>query len=156
MLCVMLFNAVHGNQLVVPHMNFAYLRAQTAAFMRMQSATRSSLGARRSSRRAAFATEMWQRIDEGNDYLMRVCFSDEATYHTWGKINRHNARVWGLETPRVVLENERDSQKLYVWCALMHNNVIGPFFFSECTISAVVYLDMMELYAAPQKSFCHG
>jgi hypothetical protein len=27
---------------------------------------------------------------------------------------------------------------------------------SECTISAIVYLDMMELYAAPQKSFSHG
>jgi hypothetical protein len=33
----------------------------------------------------------------------------------------------------------------------MHS-VNGPFFFSECTISAIVYLDMMELYAAPQKS----
>jgi hypothetical protein len=32
----------------------------------------------------------------------------------------------------------------------MHNKVIGPFFFSECIISAVVYLDMMGLCAAPQ------
>jgi hypothetical protein len=28
--------------------------------------------------------------------------------------------------------------------------------FSECTISAIVYLDMMKLYAAPQKSFSMG
>jgi hypothetical protein len=26
--CVMHFNTVHGNQLIVPHMNFAYLRTQ--------------------------------------------------------------------------------------------------------------------------------
>jgi hypothetical protein len=32
----------------------------------------------------------------------------------------------------------------------MHNKVPGPFLFSECTISGIVYLDMMELYAAPQ------
>jgi hypothetical protein len=32
----------------------------------------------------------------------------------------------------------------------MQKNVIGPFFFPECTISATVYLDMKELYAAHQ------
>lgn len=107
-------------------------------------------------RRAAFAMEMLQRIDEDDDYLMCVCFSDEATFHTAGKVNRHNVHIWGLENPRVVLENEGDSPKVNVWCALMHNKVIGPFFFSKRTMSAIVYLDMMELYAAPQKSFSHG
>jgi hypothetical protein len=63
--------------------------------MRIQSATRSSLGARRSSRRAAFATEMLQRTDENNDYLTRVCFADEPTFHTSGKVNRCNVRIWG-------------------------------------------------------------
>jgi hypothetical protein len=85
---------------------------------------------------------MLQRIGEYNDFLTRVCFSDE--------VNRHKVRNWGLETPRIVLENERDSPKMNVWCALMHHEVTGPFFYSECTISAIVYLDMMELHAAPQ------
>jgi hypothetical protein len=76
--------------------------------MSIQSATRSSLG-------AAFATEMLQRIGEDNDYLTRVCFSDEATFHTSGKVNRHIVRIWGLETPRVVLENERASPEVNVW-----------------------------------------
>jgi hypothetical protein len=67
-----------------------------------------------------------------------------------------NLRIWGSENPRVVLEKERNSPKVNVWCALMHNKVIGPLFFSESTISAIIYLDMMELYAAPQKSFSHG
>jgi hypothetical protein len=54
-------------------------------------------------RRAIFATEMLQRIDEENDYLTRVCFSDEVTFHTSRKLNRHIIRIWRLETPRVVL-----------------------------------------------------
>jgi hypothetical protein len=33
-------------------------------------------------RRAAFATEILQRIDEDNDYLTRVCFSDEPKFYT--------------------------------------------------------------------------
>jgi hypothetical protein len=51
-------------------------------------------------RRAAFATEILQRIDD-NDYLTRVCFSDEPNFHTSGKVNRHNVRIWGSENPRV-------------------------------------------------------
>jgi len=38
----------------------------------------------------------------------------------------------------------------------MHNKVIGPFFFNEPTISANVFLVMLELYVALQKSFSRG
>jgi hypothetical protein len=54
---------------------------------------------------------MLQQIDEDNDDLTRVCFSDAATFHTSGKVNRHNVRIRGLENPRVGLKNERDSPK---------------------------------------------
>jgi hypothetical protein len=79
--------------------------------------------------RASFASEMLQRIDENNDYLTRVCFSDEATFYTSGKVNSHNVRIWGSENARVILENERDSPKVNVWCALMHNKVWTILFF---------------------------
>ena len=39
-------------------------------------------------RRASFATEILHRTDEDNDYLKHVCFSDEATFHTSGIVNR--------------------------------------------------------------------
>jgi hypothetical protein len=80
-------------------------------------------------RRTASATEMLQRFDEDNDYFTRVCFHDEATFHTSEKANRQNVRIWELENPRIVLENERDSPKMNIWCALLHNKVIEPFFF---------------------------
>jgi len=38
-------------------------------------------------RRAAFAEEMLQRIEDDNDYLNSVFFSDEATFHVSGKVN---------------------------------------------------------------------
>ena len=37
-------------------------------------------------RRAAFAEEILQRIDDENDYLNSVVFSDEATFHVSGKV----------------------------------------------------------------------
>jgi hypothetical protein len=39
----------------------------------------------------------------------KFIFSDEATFHINGKVNRHNVRVWGTENPHVTLQQERDS-----------------------------------------------
>ena len=43
---------------------------------------------------------MLQRISEDEAFLKRVCFSDEATFHVSGKLNKHNVRIWGLENPQ--------------------------------------------------------
>ena len=98
-----------------------------------------SLQADDGPRRPSFATENMHRIDKDNNYLKRVCFSDEATFHTSGVVNRHNVRIWGSEKPHVVFQSEQGSPKENIWCGLMHNKVIGPFFFNEPTISANVY-----------------
>ena len=68
--------------------------------------------------RAAFAEEILDRIDKSNDYLQHVAFSDEATFHVTGKVNRHNLRIWGSENPHTVIEHHRDSAKVNVWCCL--------------------------------------
>ena len=46
-------------------------------------------------RRKEFAVNMLQRISEDEAFLRRVCFSDEATFHVSGKLNKHNVRIWG-------------------------------------------------------------
>ena len=50
-------------------------------------------------RRKEFAVNMLQRISEDEAFLKRVCFSDEATFYVSGKLNKHNVRIWGSETP---------------------------------------------------------
>lgn len=100
--------------------------------------------------RSDFASEMLQRVDASPDYLQQVCFSDEATFHVSGVVNRHNCRIWGDENPHVTCELERGTPKVNVWAGLMHNMVIGPFFFIEKTVVGIAYLDMLEQYALPQ------
>jgi len=34
--------------------------------------------------------------------------------------------------------------KSYVWCGLLHDRLIGPFFFSEATTTFISYPDMLE------------
>ncbi|KFM73429.1 Zinc finger MYM-type protein 1, partial [Stegodyphus mimosarum] len=41
-------------------------------------------------------------------------------------------------------------QQVNVWCELMHDRVIGPFFFTEQTVSSVVYLDILQNFVFPQ------
>ena len=36
-----------------------------------------------------------------------------------------------------------------IWCGLLYDRVIGPFFFSEKTITGFVYLDLLEQYVFP-------
>jgi hypothetical protein len=80
-------------------------------------------------RRYDFAIDILSRIDEDSGYLSKVCFSDKATFHIPGTVNRHNCRIWGSENPHVVWEHERDTPKLNVWCGLTSARVIGPLFF---------------------------
>ncbi|GBN62182.1 hypothetical protein AVEN_63532-1 [Araneus ventricosus] len=74
----------------------------------------------------------------------RLIFSDESTFHISGKVNRYNSRIWGAEKPSTVIEHERDSAKVNVFCAISSRKLYGPFFFSERSVTSVVYLDMLE------------
>ncbi|XP_075910722.1 uncharacterized protein LOC142906541 isoform X3 [Petromyzon marinus] len=76
-----------------------------------------------------------------------VAFSDEATFHISGHVNKHNCVFWGTENPRVVREHELDSPKVNVWCAVTGTGVVGPYFFENTTINGGDFLHMMENYA---------
>ncbi|GBN29660.1 Sodium-dependent high-affinity dicarboxylate transporter 3 [Araneus ventricosus] len=40
-----------------------------------------------------FAVDMLHRIDVDNDFLQRIIFTDEATFHMSGHVNKHNTRI---------------------------------------------------------------
>ncbi|GBM10729.1 hypothetical protein AVEN_118-1 [Araneus ventricosus] len=54
----------------------------------------------------------------------------------------------GIRESHVAAQLQRDSPKANVWCGLMHNKIIGPFFFTEKCIT--VYLDLLQLFVASQ------
>jgi hypothetical protein len=91
------------------------------------------------SKRPTFAADILQRIEIENNFLAKVLFSDEATFHLSDMVNRHNMRIWGTELPREVMEYQRESPKVNVWCGLMADEVIGPFFLQR-KLSLVSYI----------------
>ena len=55
-------------------------------------------------------------------------FSDEATFHTNGKVNGQ-CLLWGEENPHATIKHKRDSAN--VLHAISKNHVHGPFFVEE-------------------------
>ncbi|GBM52585.1 hypothetical protein AVEN_84075-1 [Araneus ventricosus] len=72
-----------------------------------------------------FCTRMQQAMDDDDDLVGTLIF--EPTFHLPGKVNRHNVRVWGTELPHVILEQERDSPKVNVFCAISKTKLYETF-----------------------------
>ena len=85
---------------------------------------------------------MQEKLEE-DEFNERLVFSDEATFHTNGKVNRHTVRIWGEENLHTTIEHERGSPKVNVICAISKNHVHGPFFF-EGNVTGDVYLQMLQ------------
>jgi hypothetical protein len=80
--------------------------------------------------------------DPNNDGL--IFFSDEATFHTSGIVNKHNCRLWSESNPFITAEVAMNSPKLTIWCAMFSSEIIGPFFFEESTVDSEDYLNMLK------------
>ena len=100
--------------------------------------------------RLDFCQIMLSHIANLDNFLDELTFSDEATFHLSGKVNRHNCRIWGTEKPHEIWQHERASPKINVWCALRRSRIIGPFFFQETTINGDIYLTMLKTFLIPE------
>ena len=93
--------------------------------------------------RKDFCTQMLAMLEE-DGFDDRLVFSDEATFHLTGKVNKHNTRIWESKHPHTTLEHVRDSPKVNVFCAISKKRVCGPFFFEGTIVNSEAYLDMLH------------
>jgi hypothetical protein len=99
-------------------------------------------------KRCESCEEMQLKMGEGG-FIERL-ISDEATFHISGKVNGHNVHIWGTEQPHAQTEHQRDSPKVSVFCGMSCENVHGPFFFTEPTVTGDSFLDRLENWLLPQ------
>lgn len=62
-------------------------------------------------------------------FHLRILFTDECTFKSDGSINRWNRRFWAPANPHWLIES--DHQRLWkvnVWCGILNDQIIGPFF----------------------------
>ena len=97
--------------------------------------------------RESMCRELLHLIETEN-LLERVCFSDEATFHLSGSVNKHNCRFWGHESPHITQSLPLNSPKVTVWCAITQSSVIGPYFF-DGNVTSESYLEMLQDFFLP-------
>jgi hypothetical protein len=95
-------------------------------------------------RRIDFCLRLKDLMMSGDNFLEKLQFTDEATFHVSGAVNRRIARIWGSEDPHACVEHQRDSPKFNVFCAISSQKVYGPFFFVEETVTGMTYLDRSQ------------
>lgn len=83
-------------------------------------------------------------LHNGN-FLNEILFTDEATFTTNGVVSSQNCRHWSAENPEFIINARRQySQKINVWCGILRDRIIGPFFF-EGNLNAAGFLNFLEI-----------
>ena len=95
------------------------------------------------SAREDFCIQMQVMLEE-DEFDDRLVFSDEATFHVIGKVNKHNTRIWGTEHPHAIQEHVRGSSMVNVFCAILKKCVYGSFFFEGTTVNSEAFLALLQ------------
>lgn len=88
----------------------------------------------------------WLRnmIAEDRNFAFKILWTDEATFHSNGGVNRHNMHYWSDTNPRWMQEVQHQGRwSVNVWCGILGTEIIGPFFFDE-PLNGRTYLNFLE------------
>lgn len=84
------------------------------------------------------------KVQEQRDFFEYVLFSDEATFHRNGNVNKHNLHYYATENPHFTRSVDNQHRwSLNVWGGIVGSYVIGPHFF-EGRVNGDIYLDFLR------------
>ena len=70
--------------------------------------------------------------EENIQFPYKILWTDEATFTSNGTVSSQNCRWWSQENPQFVIEcRDQYSFKTNVWCGILNDQIIGPYFFRE-------------------------
>jgi hypothetical protein len=95
------------------------------------------------ARRLEFAVWAADKLRD-RDFFSRVLFCDEATFSNVVSMNKQNSRYWAIENPRWMCQVPHQHQwRLNVWCGILGNHVIGPYFF-DAILTGPIYSEFLR------------
>jgi len=75
---------------------------------------------------------------------LHILFTDEAQFNRKGVNNTHNSHVWENDNPRAIVESNFQLHfSVNVWCAVLDDQVIGPFILESC-LTGETYLRFLQ------------
>lgn len=95
-------------------------------------------------KRVEFCNWAQAKIRLNLDFFDKVLFSDEATFHKNGFVNRHNFHYYSDHNPRIFRQIDRQHRwSINVWGGIIGDLVIGPHFFNG-HLNGEMYLDFLQ------------
>lgn len=102
-----------------------------------------------SENRSAFCQIMMDKSNNEPDFLERVCFTDECTFTLNNQPHSQNFRYWSTDNPHLIVKTHTQyPQKVNVWCGILNNVVIGPYFING-TLTGETYLELLTETICP-------
>lgn len=99
--------------------------------------------------RNSFCEQMFNKCNEDENFLRRICFTDECTFTLNGEPNKQIHRIWSIENPHEqVFTRTQYPKKVNVWAGILGHNIIGPFFI-EGNLNSEKYCNLLENEVCP-------
>jgi len=89
-----------------------------------------------------------QMVNEDEEFVTKIVWSDEAQFKLNGTVNRHNCVYWAPGNLHVHVDKAVNLLGVNVWCELSARGLIGPFFF-EGAVTGEAYLEMLRSSILP-------
>lgn len=70
-----------------------------------------------------------------SNFSRPTLLSDAFAFHVSGFVTHQNTRTWGTENPEKIQKQELQTEK--IWCAVLANDVVGPYHLSNETVRVV-------------------
>jgi transposase len=100
-------------------------------------------------RRLEFCEWLLSKHETNPKILEEICWSDEASFFMDGQMNTQNCRYWSRQNPHWISATRfQGSQKVNVWCGLLNDRVIGPFFI-DGNMTSDRYLELLQAQVGP-------
>ena len=68
-------------------------------------------------------------IFQQDEKMYSLLMTDETHFLLNGFVNKQNFRYRVVENPRILNEKKLHPQRVSVWCAIMCDRIVGPYFF---------------------------
>ena len=81
-----------------------------------------------------FTTEIQENEPE---FHRKIIMSEEAHFYLEGYVNKQNCRIWGSESPKMIIEKPLYPQRVTVWRGFWAEGIIEPYFFGNEARAAV-------------------
>jgi Helix-turn-helix domain (DUF4817) len=95
-------------------------------------------------KRLQFSEWALEKLQQEYNFFDYVLFSDEATFHKNGYVNRHNFHYYDTVNPHFIRPVDHQHRwSLNVWAGIVGSCLIGPYFF-DGNVNGVSYLVFFE------------